>query len=70
MENSKIKELLSDFPKATQKKLLNVLNKIANDLPIEAIYHDYSDKPVELEKGQEEYNIKLEQILKDINENS
>ncbi len=70
LENSKIKELLSDFPKATQKKLLSVLKKIANDLPIEAIYHDYSDKPVELEKGQEEYNIKLEQILKDINENS
>ncbi len=68
--NSKIKDVLSEVPKGTQKKLVSILNQIANDLPIEAIYHDYSDKPAELEKGQEEYNIKLEQILKDLNENS
>lgn len=70
LTNEKIKDLINDVPKATKNKLIGVLNQVANDLPIEAIYHDYSDKPIELERGQESYQIKLEKLLEHLNENS
>ena len=70
LTNKKIKDLINEVPKATKNKLIEVLNQVSNDLPIEAIYHDYSDKPIELERGQESYQIELEKLLRDLNENS